>query len=125
MHPRIIIASRSFLALNVYKLLLSKRRPNIVSAQRFETARPWFFRTGKIDLAIFHSDVFAPRFDGYWSRLKEDEPFAKIPKIFVCKPSSREKEWQEKLKELPNSYIIERPFNPVDFEKIISEVLDG
>ena len=125
MQPKVMIASKSILASNIYKLLLAKRRPNIVTAQKFEDVRSLFFRPGIVDLAIFHSDVFTPKFDSFLRYLKEDKPFSKTPKIFVCKSDAKEKEWQNNLKKLPKSFVIERPFDPVDFEKIVSGVFHG
>ena len=125
MPSKIIISARSMLARNVYSLLLKHRSPEIIATEKFEQARPWFYRLSRLDLAIFHSDVFAPRFDHYFQRLMKDEPFAEIPKIFVCKSSPREKDWQKKLKKLPNSIVIERPFSVDDFESKITGVLNG
>ena len=123
MRPRILIAARSVLAMNVYRLLLSPWEPDIIMASRFAEARPWFYRAGRLDLAVFHSDIFVPSLERFENGLKGEGLFAATKKIFVCGSSPRERRWQKALSKVPASYVIERPFSTDEFKGFIKKVL--
>lgn len=119
---RAVIVDRSLLAVNMYKLLLRPVVTTFLVAKRYEEARPWFFRRDKIDVAVFNSNTFGKKFEEYFGHFVKDEPLSKIPKIFLC----REKEdvWSKKLKGLPKSFVVMRPFHPDDFLALLTRVAE-
>jgi hypothetical protein len=117
---RAIVVDRSLLAVNMYRLLLSPVVTTFLVAKRYEEARPWFFRRDKIDLAIFNSNTFGKKFDEYLDRFSKDEPLARIPKIFLCR--EKEDEWVKKLKALPRTQVVMRPFYPDDFLALVKRM---
>lgn len=120
---RTIIVDRSFLAVNMYKLLLRPFVTTFLVAKRYEEARPWFFRREKIDIAFFNTNTFGRKFDDYYAHFVADEPLQKIPKVFLC--CERDRDLQSKLKKLPNSTVVMRPFHPDAFMKLVKDLLEG
>lgn len=118
---RIVIVDRSILAVNMYRLLLRPMGASFLVAKRYEEARPWFFRKDRIDLAIFNSNTFGKKFDEYFKRFESDGPVAGIPKIFLCRDS--EKTWSKQLGRLTNAKVMEKPFHPDDFLKVVKGVI--
>jgi len=119
--PRVAVIDRSVLAVNIYRLLLRPLGVSILVARRYEEARPWFFRKSGIDLAIFNSNTFGKKFIEYFSRFEKDEPLVVTPKIFLCRET--EKEWKKRLGSLPNTWVIERPFHPDEFLKLVGGLI--
>lgn len=120
---RAAIIDRSILAVNMYRLLLCPVVTTFLVARRYEEARPWFFRRDKIDLAIFNSNTFGKKFDEYFQRFTQDEPLRGIPKIFLCR--DKEGDWQRKLKSLPKTLIVERPFHPDNFLTLVKRITES
>lgn len=119
---RAVIVDRSLLAVNMYRLLLSPVVTTFLIAKRYEEARPWFFRRDRIDLAIFNSNTFGKKFDDYFGRFAKDEPLSKVQKIFLCR--EKEDEWVKKLKSLPRSQVVFRPFSPDDLLSLVKKVTE-
>ena len=120
---RIIIADRSELAGNMYKLLLDSLGANLIIRKRFEEARPHFFRREKTDLGIFNSNIFGKKFEEIYRRMGEAEPIANTPKIFLCKDNIAEAKMRDRLSRVDNSSIMVRPFHPDDFFKLVGKLL--
>jgi DNA-binding response OmpR family regulator len=119
---RAIVIDRSLLAVNMYRLLLKPLVSAFLVAKRYEEARPWFFRREKINMAIVNSNTFGKKFEEYYRRFTEDEPLKDIPKIFLCR--DKENDWQKKLKGLPNTNILMRPFHPDELLEIVRRVME-
>ncbi len=119
---RAIIVDRSLLAVNMYKLLLGPVVTTFLVAKRYEEARPWFFRRDRVDIAIFNSNTFGKKFEEYLGRFSHDEPLARIPKLFLCR--EKEDAWVRKLKELPKSFVVMRPFHPDDLLALVERVAE-
>ena len=120
---RIIIADRSELAGNMYKLLLDSIGANLIVRKRFEEARPHFFRREKTDLGIFNSNIFGKKFDEIYRRMGEAEPIVNAPKIFLCRDNIAEARMRDRISRIANSSIIIRPFHPDDFFDLVGRLL--
>lgn len=124
-NPIIVIADRSELSSNMYALLLSPFKAQLIVRRRFEAARPFFFRREGVDLGIFSSNIFGKKFDELFRHLSEDEPVRRARKIFICRESPAEEEWREKLSLLRNSKVVSRPFHPDEFIALVRRSLEG
>lgn len=120
---RTVIVDRSILAVNMYRLLLRPMGTLFLVAKRYEEARPWFFRRDRIDLAIFNSNTFGKKFEEYLDHFNKDEPLARIPKIFLCREG--EEKLKKKLKKLPMTKVVDKPFHPDEFLKLIKDFMGG
>ena len=120
---RIVIADRSELAGNLYRLLLSPIGAALVVRRRFEEARPHFFRRDKVHLGIFNSNIFGKKFEEIAKRFIEDEPLRMTAKIFICRESPAEEGWRRSLSRLPNATVIIRPFQPHELAALVSRLL--
>lgn len=121
---RIVIADRSELAENIYRLLLSPLGVTLICRHRFEEARPHFFRRESVKLAIFNSNIFGKKFQEIVKSILEDEPLRNVKKIFICKETPAESEWHDRLSKLVNSKIIRRPFHPDEFLALTRRIVD-
>lgn len=119
----ILIADRSELAANMYRLLLSSFSPSIVVRKRFEEARPHFFRKEAPQLAIFNSNIFGKKFPEIIKHMLEDEPLRRVGKIFICRENPTEAAWRESLQKLQNSQVIARPFHPDEFATLVKKAM--
>lgn len=120
---RIIIADRSGLAANMYRLLLGPMGAALVVRRRFEEARPHFFRREGEALGIFNSNVFGKKFPEIVKRLVADEPLRLAQKVFLCQGSPAEGPWRERLAALPNANVVIRPFHPDEFAELVRRIL--
>ena len=120
---RIVIADRSELAGNLYRLLLAPMGATLVVRKRFEEVRPHFFRRDKIDLGIFNSNIFGKKFEEITKRFFDDEPLKMAAKIFICRESPAEEEWRRDLSRIPNATVIIRPFHPHELAALVSRLL--
>lgn len=116
---KIVVADRSELAANMYRLLLSELDAEIIVRRRFEEARPHLFRREPVALAIFNSNVFGKKFPEIVKHFVEDEPLRRVHKLFLCRESAAENPWRERLAKLPNSTVIQRPFHPDEFLSLV------
>lgn len=122
---RIIIADRSELAANMYRLLLGSLGAPLVVRRRFEEARPHFFRREGAALGIFNSNVFGKKFPEIVRRLMEDEPLRRGPKIFLCQESPAEEPWRKRLAALTNAHVVVRPFHPDELAGLVARLAGG
>ena len=120
---RIVIADRSELAANLYRLLLSPLGVNLIVRKKFEDAAPNFSGRERIDLGIINSNVFGKRFEEIFQGIEEVLPLARVKKIFICKDGDSEKEIRKRLKELKNSTVVTRPFHPDEFLKLVKRTI--
>lgn len=121
---RIIIADRSELAANLYRLLLAPLGAALIVRKKFEEARPHFFRHERVDLGIFNSNIFGKGFDEIYERIESAEPLIRIPKIFICRATPSENTMRKTLSKLENSTIVIRPFHPDDFFKTVEGLVE-
>ena len=120
---RIIIADRSELAGNMYRLLLESIGATLIVRKRFEEVRPHFFRSEKTDLGIFNSNIFGKKFEEIARRIETSTPMLSVPKIFICKESIAEEKVRKRLGRIENSSIVIKPFHPDDFFDLVGRVL--
>lgn len=121
--PRIVIADRSELAGNVYRLLFAPLGAVLVVRKRFEEAKPHFFRREGVKLAIFNSNIFGKKFADIVRHIIDDEPLRKVGKVFICKENPAEVEWRERLARLPGATVVARPFHPDEFLAQVRKLL--
>lgn len=119
----IVIADRSDLAANLYKLLLNPLGVDLIVRKRFEEARPHFFRRARVDLGIFNTNIFGKKFDEIYRRMEGAPAILAVPKIFISRDTPRDHTEDERLEALNNSIIILRPFHPRDFLGLVRAVL--
>jgi len=122
---RIIVADRSELAANMYRLLLATVGAEIVVCRKFEEARPHFFRRERTDLGIFNSNIFGKKFDEIYGRIVNAHPMLHVPKIFICRDVSSEDVIRGKLSELEKSTIVVRPFHTQEFLHLVEALVEG
>lgn len=122
-HVKIVIADRSELAANLYGLLLSPLSAELIIRKRFEEARPLFFRRDGVRVGIFNSNIFGKKFDEIFQRIMEDEPVRSAKKIFICRENFTDDPCLKKLEHVPNSNIVQRPFHPDEFLKLVEKLL--
>ena len=125
MQPRIVVADRSELAGNLYRLLLSPIGATLVVKRRFEEARPHFFRREGVDLGIINSNIFGKKFEEIVDELASIEVLRDVHKIVLCRATQSEDEWRERLAAIPNTSVIVRPFHPDELVSIVSRLLSG
>ena len=121
--PRIVIADRSELAANMYRLLLAPLGATLILRRRFEEARPHFFRREGVRLGVFNSNIFGKKFMEIVQRLIEDEPLRKASKLFICREVPAEEPWRERLAAIPNAKVITRPFHPDEFAALVKRLV--
>lgn len=120
---RIVIADRSDLAANLYRLLLNPLGVELVVRKRFEEVRPHFFRRARVDLGIFNTNIFGKKFDEIYRRMESAPQILAVPKIFISRDTPHDHMEDERLEALDNSIIILRPFHPRDFIGLVQAVL--
>jgi hypothetical protein len=123
--PRIVIADRSELAGNLYRLLLSPIGATLVVKRRFEEARPHFFRRDGVDLGIFNSNIFGKKFEDIAAGLADVEALRGVHKIILCRATPSEEMWCRRLAALENTSVVMRPFHPDELVSLISRLLKG
>lgn len=121
--PRILIADRSELAGNIFRLLLSPLGATLIVSGKFEDVEIRLSRREAVNLVIFNSNTFRGRSDDIVERIMETEALKKAKKIFVCKDSDAERPLTGKLSRLPNSRVIIRPFCPDEFVELVRKLL--
>ena len=121
--PRIVIADRSELAANLYRLLLEPLAVHVIVRRRFEEARPHFFRREKVALAIVNSNVFGKKFPEIVAHLAGDEPLVRLPKLFLCRENPAETAWRGELARLPGARVLVRPFHPDEFAEAVRAMI--
>ncbi len=117
---RIAIIDRSFLAHNVYQMLL---KPLGYSLLRFNNLKN--FKDNRIDkmgccALLINSNVFGKQFDTHLNWMRKEAPFHSLEKIFFC--NSEEKKIQEALKKLPHSHVVVKPFYPQQLKETLEKM---
>ncbi len=120
---RIIIADRSELAANMYRLLLEPLEAELVIRKRFEEARPHFFRREKCDMAIINSNIFGKKFDDIVQGMLEAIPVGAVPKIFICKENEISGSHGKMLASVKKSWFLHKPFHPDELFELVGRLL--
>jgi hypothetical protein len=121
--PKIVVADRSELAGNLYRLLFAPFGAIVVVRRRFEDVFPLFHRKERIDIAIFNSNIFGNKFEETLSAFRADSCLNKAKKVFLCGDIGSEAPWHEKLSSINNSCIILRPFHPDELAAAVRRML--
>lgn len=124
MSKRVVIIDKSQLSNNVFRLLLDKWKPTILSFKRFEEAREALVRKPQIDLMIFNSNSIGSKLNSYLDAFCDDRDIAVIPKIFLCLEAKREDRWSEVLAGAPNAVVLRRPFHPEELHSLFADLLE-
>ena len=120
---RIIIADRSALAENLYRLLFAGHGVDISVKKRFEEARPHFFKRDAPDTAIINTNCLGKKALHIISEIAGTPEIARIKKIFLIKENS-DHMVAEALKSISNTIIAQRPFHPDDFLELVLSTSD-
>ena len=118
---RIAIADRSTLAHNLYKMILRPLGFNFLSYQTVRDIKENFNPKWNVKAFLFNSNIFGNHFEYHWEWLQKDPRFKNVPKIFLC--GAGEKKIQERLKALPHSHLVTKPFFPDALETILTKVM--
>ena len=110
---KVLVADRSELASNIYKLLLSPLDLTPVVCKCSEEARRLLALKKDFELAIFNSNTFNKDLSLISS--------LDIKKIVICKDSDAE--LQANLKKINNVFVVYKPFHPDEFISVIKKTL--
>jgi len=106
-----IVADRSVLAANMYRLLLASRDIEIVHLTSLEELLPRVRRERRPYLLIVSSNIFADRFEKFVAACAEGA-LREVHKIVVIRESEVAKGYKRALLKLPHADVLVRPFHP-------------
>ena len=118
---RIVIADRSTLAHNLYKMLLRPLGLKFLTYQTLKDLKENLNSKWNCHLFLINSNIFGNHFDYHWEWLQKNSHLKNTHKIFLCGPG--EKKIQTQLKTLSHSHLVTKPFFPDDLETILNRVL--
>jgi hypothetical protein len=112
MTPRVcIVADRSVLAANMFRLLLAPRDSEIVHLTSLEELLPRVRRERRPYLLIVSSTIFAERFEKFVAACAEGA-LREAHMIVVIRERESAKGWKRTLLTLPHTDVLVRPFHP-------------
>jgi len=122
---RIVIADRSVLAGNLYRILLAPLEAMLLVRRNLDEAVALLSRREVTNLAIFNTNVFCGAFDAIATQFATDEHLAAIAKIFLTSTRHADDAHRACLASLPNTAILPRPFHPDAFTALVRRLLQG
>lgn len=121
---KIIIADKSVLAANLYKLLLSQTGVLLKIYKRFAEAVDEAESNGS-DIIIFSSNTFGSKFDDLLKIVDDDsKKITGAKKIFICKDSDQDSERNIALSNVKNSLTLVRPFHPDELTGVVQKAIE-
>jgi DNA-binding response OmpR family regulator len=123
--PRIVIADRSQLAANLYRLLLAEQAPSLIVRRRFEDASALFFGRELVHLGIFNTNTFGKKLETIVGRLRDEQQLRTPPKIVLASEGEIADGHGERFAGLANATILPRPFHPDEFKSLVARLLGG
>jgi hypothetical protein len=121
--PRIVIADRSLLAANLYRILLAPFEATLLIRRRADEAIAALLHRETTHLAIFNASVCGDKIEAIIAQLAQEAPLAKVRKIFLV--GQREMAAEERFASIPNTSLLHRPFHPEAFTALVRELLEG
>ena len=121
--PTVLIADRSQLAANIYRLVLAPLGVNILIRQRCVDALA-HLRTGAgVDLMIVNTNSLGPAQLDAVLGLFSDQRAARVKKIFIAGDSKAEERLCSQLEKLAMATFVARPFLPDDLLNVVRQRL--
>lgn len=118
---RIVIADRSALAHNLYKIFLHPLGLKCSSYQTMRDLKENGMTPKQCRAFLINSNIFGNHFDYHWEWLRKNSSWKTVPKIFLC--GHGEKKMERLLKTLPQSHLLTKPFSPDTLESILKRIL--
>ena len=119
MTPRVcIVADRSVLAANMFRLLLAPRDIETVHCTSLEDLLPRVRRERRPNLLIISSNIFADRFEKFIASCAEGA-LHEAHKIVVIREREAAKGWKRTLLTLSHTDVLVRPFHPDELDNFL------
>ncbi|OGQ43146.1 MAG: hypothetical protein A3I70_00575 [Deltaproteobacteria bacterium RIFCSPLOWO2_02_FULL_44_34] len=116
-----MIADKSVLAHNVYKMLLKPLGFSLFFYKTLHDLKQNFDSKLSCDCFLINSNALGTQWDRTMTWLKEETKLKAAPKVFLC--DEEEKAIQSLFKKLPNSHVVFRPFYPPALETTLKGIL--
>ena len=116
----IVIADRSTLAHNLYKVLLKPLGLRVLFYQTVKDLKENLNPKLNCRALLINSNIFGNHFDYHWEWMQKEPRLKNMTKIFLCGPG--EKKIQIHLKTLSHNHLVTKPFSPDSLEEILKRV---
>lgn len=123
MVTKIIIADRSELAGNMYRLLLHSTNATLIIKNKFLDILPYFKRREGIDLLIMDSNVIGKKMLEIKKYIDEIDSLSQVKKIVIVKDSDADASIRAQFEKMDRTKIVMRPFHPDELKGIIKSYI--
>jgi len=123
--PLVLVADRSRLASNLYKLIFAPLGINLLLRRSCEQALDYLKKGGAADLLIVSSNSVGPEGSSLIERLSSVSSDRGIAKIFICRESSSDDGLRLMFASIPGSILLKRPFHPDEMLGLVRGCLKG
>lgn len=121
--PVVLIADRSYLAANIYRLLLAPLGVTILIRPRCSDALAHVKAGAGVDLLVVNTNSMGNAAGDLIEALSSDRRAAKIRKMIISGDSKAEERICARLRKAPRTTFVERPFLPGDLLKAVERRL--
>ena len=122
--PRVAVVDRSFLAHNVYKMILKPLGFTVFSYMTLREFKENFnFKKSGCRVFLVNSNTFGNHFDRHWEWFRGEAALKNVDKIFLCE--REEKKFQSELKKMDRGHLLLRPFAPEQLEETVKKFYTG
>jgi hypothetical protein len=118
-----LVVDRSFLAANMYRLLMEPIDMIVYNSQSLEDVPGSVRLIKNIDLVVMSSNVFSDRLEQAVELISANERLMLVTKMFLLRESEIQKGWDQHLVAIPNSFIMGKPFHPDEFALRVKRLL--
>ncbi len=123
--PVILIADRSRLAANLYRLIFAPIGANLLVRSRATDILDHLKRGAAVDIIMVSTNALGPQPEDVISRIESDARASGLPKIFLCRETKGEELQRGRLAGLSNSRVVTRPFDPDELAKLVKVSVKG
>lgn len=117
---RIAVVDRSFLAHNVYQMLLKPLGYSLLAYSSLKNLKESRIHKMGCHMLLMNSNVFGRQFDTHLAWMQKEAAFHPLEKIFLCNPG--EKKMQNELRKLSRSHIVVKPFYPMQLKETLEKI---
>ncbi|MBN1282628.1 MAG: hypothetical protein JXA24_02500 [Proteobacteria bacterium] len=121
--PAVLIADRSRLAANLYRLLLAPTGLSLMIRQRAGEALLEVRRGARVDLMLLNSNSIGNDAQALVEALESRPDLRRIRKILIAGPSRADRRVVEALSGITGLAVVERPFHPEDLMREVQSCL--